>query len=77
MILTGLVTGALLGFVLQRGRFCITGAFRDVWLSGSTRWLTAFGVVIALHAIGYTVLSALGVVNAPVDPLPLLSLIHI
>ncbi len=71
MILTGLVTGALLGFVLQRGRFCITGAFRDVWLSGSTRWLTAFGVVIALHAIGYTVLSALGVVNAPVDPLPL------
>ncbi|ACV05152.1 YeeE/YedE family protein [Kytococcus sedentarius] len=71
MILTGLVTGALLGFVLQRGRFCITGAFRDVWLSGSTRWLTAFGVVIALHAIGYTALSALGVVNAPVDPLPL------
>lgn len=71
MILTGLATGALLGFVLQRGRFCITGAFRDVWLSGSTRWLTAFGVVIALHAIGYTALSALGVVNAPVDPLPL------
>ena len=73
MILTGLVVGALLGFVLQRGRFCITGAFRDVWLSGSTRWLTAFGVVIALHAIGYTVLTATGVVNAPAEPLPLMA----
>ncbi|SNC65077.1 hypothetical protein SAMN05445756_1245 [Kytococcus aerolatus] len=71
MILTGLAVGLALGFVLQRGRFCITGAFRDVWLTGSTRWLTAFGVVIAAHAVGLLVLTTTGVVTPQVDPLPL------
>ena len=51
MILTGLLLGIALGFVFQRGRFCVTGAFRDVWLSGSTRWLTAFGLAIAVQAV--------------------------
>ena len=51
MILTGLALGIALGFVFQRGRFCVTGAFRDVWLSGSTRWLTAFGLAIAVQAV--------------------------
>lgn len=27
MILSGLICGALLGFVMQRGRFCLTGGF--------------------------------------------------
>lgn len=71
MVLTGLLVGALLGLVMQRGRFCVTGAFRDVWLSGSTRWLTAFGLVIALHAVGYLALTSTGVVAPEVDPLPL------
>lgn len=65
------LVGALLGLVMQRGRFCVTGAFRDVWLSGSTRWLTAFGLVVALHAVGYLALTATGVVSPEVDPLPL------
>ena len=30
MILTGLLLGAVLGYVLQRSRFCVTGAFRDL-----------------------------------------------
>ena len=51
MIFTGLALGIALGFVFQRGRFCVTGALRDVWLSGSTRWLTAFGLAIAVQAI--------------------------
>ena len=51
MILTGLALGIALGFVFQRGRFCVTGAFRDVWLSGSKRWLTAFLLAIAVQAV--------------------------
>mgnify|MGYP002654006334 CR=1 FL=1 len=51
-ILTGLIVGAVLGFILQRGRFCITGAFRDVWIAKKTRWLTAFFIVIAVQAAG-------------------------
>ncbi len=37
MILTGLLLGAVLGYVLQRSRFCVTGAFRDLYLTRSTR----------------------------------------
>ena len=31
MIITGLLLGLVLGFVFQRGRFCVTGAFRDLF----------------------------------------------
>lgn len=51
MIITGLALGLVLGFIFQRGRFCVTGAFRDVWLSRSTRWLTAFGLAILVQAV--------------------------
>ena len=32
MILTGLAVGAVLGIVMQRGRFCVTGMLRDIFL---------------------------------------------
>lgn len=67
MIITGLAVGAALGFILQRGRFCITGAFRDLWVSRSWRWLTAFLLAIAVQALGVAVLTALGVI-APEFP---------
>lgn len=41
MLISGLILGLALGFIFQRGRFCVTGAFRDVWISRSTRWLTS------------------------------------
>ena len=56
-ILTGLIVGAVLGFILQRGRFCITGAFRDLWVSRSWRWFTAFLLAIAVQAVGVAVLT--------------------
>lgn len=71
MIITGLLIGAALGFVMQRGRFCVTGAFRDVWLSGSTRWLTAFVLVIAVQSVGIFTLQSFGVLNLESSPLPL------
>ncbi len=37
MILSGLICGALLGFVMQRGRFCLTGGFRDMYLAKNNR----------------------------------------
>ena len=44
MILTGLLLGAVLGYVLQRSRFCVTGAFRDLYLTRSTRYFTPFQI---------------------------------
>lgn len=66
MIFSGLVLGIVLGFVFQRGRFCVTGAFRDVWLSRSTRWLTAFLLAILVQAVIVQGLLGAGLIQAGV-----------
>ena len=68
-ILTGLVVGAVLGFILQRGRFCITGAFRDLWVSRSWRWFTAFLLAIAVQAVGVAVLTGAGSITPEIPKL--------
>ena len=75
MVATGLVLGVVLGFVFQRGRFCVTGAFRDVWLSRSTRWLTAFGLAIAVQAVLVQSLLAAGLIKASVPHIAWLGVI--
>lgn len=72
MVLSGLALGTALGFVLQRGRFCVTGAFRDVWLTRKTRWMTAFLLAIAVQAVGIVALQSAGVLNLTTQPLALL-----
>ena len=71
MLASALLVGGLLGVVMQRGRFCVTGMLRDVFLQGTGRGLVAFFVVIAVHAVGLTALMSFGVIA------PELSLIHI
>lgn len=73
MVLTGLLVGAALGFAMQRGRFCVTGAFREVWIGGKTRWLTAFLIVIAVQSVGVYTLQSLGVLELSAGPMPLVA----
>lgn len=63
MVVTGLAVGAALGIVMQRGRFCVTGMLRDVFLQKQGRGLVAFFLVIAVHAIGLAALTSLGVIS--------------
>ncbi len=62
MILTGLLLGAVLGYVLQRSRFCVTGAFRDLYLARSMRYFVPFLLAIAIQAIGVAALTGVGVI---------------
>ena len=62
MILTGLLLGSVLGYVLQRSRFCVTGAFRDLYMTKSSRYFTPFLLAIAIQAIGVAVLTGMGVI---------------
>lgn len=73
MIITGLIVGLVLGFVFQRGRFCVTGAFRDLTLTGNTRWFSALIVLIAVHSIGLFLLNSLGVITLEASPFPWLA----
>ncbi|QIW15587.1 sulfur transporter [Pasteurellaceae bacterium RH1A] len=51
-MILGLFCGILLGFVMQRGRFCITGAFRDMYLTKSSKMFVAFLIVICVQTVG-------------------------
>lgn len=62
MILTGLLIGAVLGVVMQRGRFCVTGMIRDIFLQRSWRTFVALLVVIAVHAIGLAALTSADII---------------
>lgn len=75
MLISGLFVGIALGFVMQRGRFCVTGAFRDIWVTRNTRWLTAFLVVVAVQSIGVFALDAAGVISLNSGPFPWLATI--
>ncbi|WAP53194.1 YeeE/YedE family protein [Arthrobacter sp. ATA002] len=75
MLISGLFVGMALGFVMQRGRFCVTGAFRDVWVTRNTRWLTAFLVVVAVQSVGVFALDAAGVISLNSGPFPWLATI--
>ncbi|VEG26338.1 YeeE/YedE family protein [Actinomyces howellii] len=75
MIITGLAVGAVLGLILQRGRFCITGAFRDLWVSRSWRWFTALLVAVAVQAVGVGALTALDVIAPEIPPLSVVAVV--
>lgn len=67
MLITGLVLGTVLGYVMQRGRFCVTGMLRDSFTLKTWRGFVALLVVIAVHAVGLAALTSLGAITPEVD----------
>lgn len=63
MIWTGLLCGLLLGFVMQRGRFCITGAFRDLYVTRNSKMFIALLIAITVQSVGFFALKQLGILN--------------
>lgn len=63
MLLSGLALGAALGYVMQRGRFCVTGFLRDIFTQRSWRGFVALLIVISVHAIGLAALTTAGVIT--------------
>ena len=67
MIITGLLTGIVFGAVLQRGRFCVTGMLRDIFLNKTWRGFTALLILISVHAFGLTLLTGTGVLSPEIN----------
>lgn len=68
MVVTGLLLGLVFGFVLQRGRFCVTGMLRDIFTQRTWRGITALFIVIAVSAVGTAALTSAGMIAPEVDP---------
>lgn len=63
--ISGLVLGGLLGFIMQRGRFCLAGGLRDFYLFRDGEMIIAILIVISIQSFGLFGLQSLGLVILP------------
>lgn len=75
MIITGLLVGALLGFVLQRGRWCLTGGFRDMYIAKDNRMFYALLIAIVIQSVIVYALINAGIVEYAAGTFSILSII--
>jgi hypothetical protein len=68
-IVSGLIVGVLFGFALQRGRFCMNSAFRDIILGRDFTLFKALSVAILVEMIGFSILAFTGTVTLAPKPL--------
>jgi uncharacterized membrane protein YedE/YeeE len=59
LMASGLVVGIIFGFVLQRGRFCMNSAFRDIILMKEYTLLKAVALAIVVQMIGFHLLATM------------------
>ena len=62
-ILSGLIVGIFFGFALQRGRFCMNSAFRDIILLKEYTLLKAVIVAIIVSMLGFHLMASLGIIQ--------------
>lgn len=69
LIWTGLGLGILFGFALQRGRFCMNSAFRDILLMRDFTVFKAVAVAILIQMVGFEIMALTGVITMSPKPL--------
>ena len=62
-ILGGLIVGALFGFALQRGRFCMNSAIRDAILLKDNTLLKSVVMAILVAMVGFALLAVAGLIK--------------
>ena len=68
LMLSGLVVGIIFGFVLQRGRFCMNSAFRDIMLMKEYTLLKAVALAIVVQMIGFHLMATMGYIQLNPKP---------
>ncbi|MCK7542479.1 MAG: YeeE/YedE family protein [Marinilabiliales bacterium] len=68
-VISGLLVGVLFGFALQRGRFRMNSAFRDIILGRDFTLFKALSIAILVEMIGFSILAFTGVVTLAPKPL--------
>lgn len=66
---TGLALGIVFGFALQRGRFCMNSAFRDILLMKDFTTFKAVAAALLVEMIGFELLALAGVITLAPKPL--------
>lgn len=68
-LIGGLIVGVLFGFVLQRGRFCMNSAFRDIILLKEFKLAKAVVIALITLMIGFAIFALAGVIDLAPKPL--------
>lgn len=67
-IVSGLLVGVLFGFALQRGRFCMNSAFRDIILGRDFTLFKALAVAILVSMLGFSIMAMSGLITLAPKP---------
>ena len=70
MGISGLFIGILVGIILQRGQFCISGQLGYITRTRSLAAIAPIAVAVAIQMIGFYVLSLYGYITIPSSPMP-------
>lgn len=70
MLISGLVIGIVLGFILQRGQFCLSGHLRQIAFKRDAASISPLLTVIAIQSIGFYILEKLHIIHIPQSPMP-------
>ncbi|MGH7350421.1 MAG: YeeE/YedE family protein, partial [Candidatus Rokuibacteriota bacterium] len=73
LALSALGTGAVFGYVIQRGGFCLTRALSNAVLMRDRNILRAYVLALLVAMVGVQAIEALGLVDIPLRPLRWLS----
>lgn len=68
VVASALVVGALFGYVIQRGGFCLTRALANLVVTGDATVLRAWVLALLVAVIGVQALLSLGLVEIPIRP---------
>ena len=64
-VVLGLLTGILFGYALQRGRFCMNTAFRDILLTKDYTTFQAYVLAVLVAMVTVNLLLDLGLIGEP------------
>lgn len=62
-VVSGLLVGLIFGFILQRGRFCVNTAFRDVIFVKDLTLFRAYILALAVMIVGANLLEDMGYIS--------------
>jgi hypothetical protein len=67
-MIVGLIIGVIFGFILQRGRFCMNSAFRDILLLKEFKLAKAVAVSLVVLMVGFAIFAFAGIIDLSPRP---------
>ena len=68
VLLPGLILGIIFGIILQRGRFCMNSAFRDIIVLKEFSLIKSVIIAILISMLGFAIMAFAGIINLNPKP---------